>query len=67
VVLGEGETCVSLFAYEQARLTELMRVWAQGVQRLHVLVPEGRVLGDVANALGSYRGSWLVTASATVA
>ncbi|MDI3491099.1 MAG: hypothetical protein PWP11_2376 [Thauera sp.] len=52
VVPGEGETCVSLFAYEQARLTELMRVWAQGGQRLHVLVPEGRVLGDVANALG---------------
>jgi uncharacterized repeat protein (TIGR03837 family) len=52
VVLGEGETCVSLFAYEQARLPELMRVWARGPQRLRVLVPEGRVLGDVARALG---------------
>jgi uncharacterized repeat protein (TIGR03837 family) len=52
VVLGEGEICVSLFAYEQPRLPALMRVWAQGAQRLHVLVPEGRVLGDVEGALG---------------
>ena len=51
VVLGEGEIYVSLFAYEQPRLSGLMQVWAQGEQRLHVLVPEGRVLGDVAGAL----------------
>lgn len=52
VLAGHDETCVSLFAYEQARLPGLIRLWTQGAQRLHVLVPEGRVLCDVERALG---------------
>lgn len=52
VLAGHDETCVSLFAYEQARLPGLIHLWTQGAQRLHVLVPEGRVLCDVERALG---------------
>ena len=47
----EGAVWVSLFAYEQAALPALMRVWAGGASALTVLVPEGRVLSDVRRAL----------------
>lgn len=43
---------LSLFAYEQPELPALMQVWRDGVRPVVALVPEGRVLGDVARALG---------------
>ncbi|BEV71802.1 MULTISPECIES: elongation factor P maturation arginine rhamnosyltransferase EarP [unclassified Paludibacterium] len=38
---------VSLFAYENAAIGELMQHWAAGPQKIVCLVPEGRILGDV--------------------
>lgn len=43
---------MSLFAYEQPGLAELVPLWAEGTRPIVLLVPEGRVLGDLANALG---------------
>lgn len=43
---------VSLFAYEQPALAELVAAWAQGERPVLLLVPEGRVLGDLAAAVG---------------
>ncbi|MBN8442185.1 MAG: elongation factor P maturation arginine rhamnosyltransferase EarP [Thauera sp.] len=43
---------VSLFAYEQPDLPALLRAWERGPRPVVALVPEGRVLGDVARALG---------------
>lgn len=43
---------VSLFAYEQAGLPALLHAWSSGDRPLILLVPEGRVLGDVARAFG---------------
>lgn len=43
---------VSLFAYEQPALADLLDAWAQGPRPLLLLVPEGRVLGDLARACG---------------
>ncbi len=43
---------VSLFAYEQVGLPALMHAWSGGDRPVVLLVPEGRVLGDVARALG---------------
>ncbi len=43
---------ISLFAYEQAALPALAEVWATGAQAIRLLVPEGRVVGDVAHAFG---------------
>ncbi|HQZ01520.1 MAG TPA: elongation factor P maturation arginine rhamnosyltransferase EarP [Thauera sp.] len=51
VTLQDDALCASLFAYEQAALPALMRVWAAGSQPLDLLVPEGRILGDVCRAL----------------
>ena len=42
---------VSLFAYEHPGLAGLLQAWSDGDLELVVLVPEGRVLGDVARAL----------------
>ncbi|WP_341646680.1 elongation factor P maturation arginine rhamnosyltransferase EarP [Thauera sp. SDU_THAU2] len=47
-----GDTCVSLFAYEQPALPALLQAWMKGLRRTHLFVPEGRVLADVARALG---------------
>ncbi|MCC4114521.1 elongation factor P maturation arginine rhamnosyltransferase EarP [Aromatoleum toluclasticum] len=43
---------VSLFAYEQPQLPELLRVWAAAPRPTLLLVPEGRVLGDVLRFFG---------------
>lgn len=44
---------VSLFAYEQPELAQLIPLWAEGTRQVVLLVPEGRVLGDLARALGA--------------
>lgn len=47
------QACViSLFSYEQHALPELMSVWAASAQPLELLVPEGRVLPDLARHFG---------------
>ncbi len=47
------EAClISLFAYENAGLADWLEVMANAAQATHLLVPEGRVLGDVARWLG---------------
>lgn len=43
---------VSLFAYEQPALPALLQVWQQGAGTVQLLVPEGRVCGDVAHHFG---------------
>jgi len=42
------ETRVSLFCYENPALPELLRVWEQSATPITCLVPEGRVLSQVA-------------------
>lgn len=52
-IAGGGDAlCVSLFAYEQPDLPALFECWREGARDMRVLVPESRVLGDVARALG---------------
>lgn len=46
---------VSLFAYEQPELLPLVERWQQSETPVVVLVPEGRVLPDLARALGRER------------
>ena len=43
---------ISLFAYENAGLASWLDVLAAGATPTHLLVPEGRILGDVARWLG---------------
>lgn len=43
---------VSLFSYENGNIPELFDVWAGGAQRMLCLVPEGRVLPQVAAWVG---------------
>ncbi|MFC5768850.1 elongation factor P maturation arginine rhamnosyltransferase EarP [Thauera sinica] len=43
---------LSLFAYEQPDLPSLMQAWRSGGRPVVALVPEGRVLADVARGLG---------------
>ncbi|MCK6408455.1 MAG: elongation factor P maturation arginine rhamnosyltransferase EarP [Thauera sp.] len=51
-IYGGGDALrVSLFAYEQPELPALFECWRHGARDLLVLVPESRVLGDVARAL----------------
>lgn len=47
-----GELRVSLFAYENPRLAPLLEVWAAGEDPLVCLVPEDRVLPQIADWLG---------------
>jgi len=47
-----GAQLISLFAYENAGLASWFDAMAADVQAAHVLVPEGRVLGDVERWLG---------------
>ncbi len=47
-----GELCVSLFGYENAGLAELLAAWQRGPAPVTCLVPEGRIVPDVATALG---------------
>jgi uncharacterized repeat protein (TIGR03837 family) len=49
---AEGAQLISLFAYENAGLASWLDVLATDSQPTHLLVPEGRVLGDVAKWLG---------------
>ncbi|MBI3145902.1 MAG: elongation factor P maturation arginine rhamnosyltransferase EarP [Pseudogulbenkiania sp.] len=48
----EGEWRVSLFSYDTPAAGELLQAWAAGSQPVRVLVPEGKVLGDVAGVFG---------------
>jgi uncharacterized repeat protein (TIGR03837 family) len=43
---------ISLFAYERPGLSALLHLWAAGAHPVVLLVPEGRVVADVARALG---------------
>lgn len=47
-----GARRVSMFAYEQPRLPALMAVWASGGAPIRLIVPEGRVIADVAAFFG---------------
>lgn len=47
-----GETRVSLFAYENPGVAGLLQAWADGAQPVLCLVPEGRVLPQVAAFFG---------------
>ncbi len=47
-----GTLKVSLFAYENAALTGLFDVWADGAQPVLCLVPEGRILPQVGEYFG---------------
>ena len=49
--VADAALLVSLFAYEQPDLAGLLRTWSDGDREVVLLVPEGRVLGDVARAL----------------
>ncbi|WP_114648858.1 elongation factor P maturation arginine rhamnosyltransferase EarP [Pseudothauera hydrothermalis] len=42
---------VSLFAYDHAQLAELLAVWCAGPRPMCLLVPEGRIVCDLAAAL----------------
>lgn len=46
------DLCISLFAYQHPALGDLLKRWASGSQRVHLLVPEGRMLTEVERALG---------------
>lgn len=46
------ELCVSLFAYENAGLAQLLDCWSRATHPVTCLVPEGRVLASVAGVFG---------------
>ncbi|MDP1194645.1 elongation factor P maturation arginine rhamnosyltransferase EarP, partial [Klebsiella pneumoniae] len=48
----DGARLISLFAYENAGLAGWLDVLSTDGRATHLLVPEGRVLGDVARWLG---------------
>ncbi|HJV25758.1 MAG TPA: elongation factor P maturation arginine rhamnosyltransferase EarP [Aromatoleum sp.] len=48
----EGARWVSLFAYEQPWIADLLHLWAADAQPTVVLLPEGRVVGDVLRHFG---------------
>ncbi len=52
VEVAPSARLLSLFAYENAGLAQWLQVLAEGSQRYHLLVPEGRVLADVQRWLG---------------
>jgi uncharacterized repeat protein (TIGR03837 family) len=52
VTVVPGARLISLFAYENAALPSLFRAMETGVHTIHLLVPEGRVMGDVSAYLG---------------
>jgi uncharacterized repeat protein (TIGR03837 family) len=47
-----GALNVSLFAYEHPAVGDLLQAWVDGGRPLRLLVPEGRVVGDVARFFG---------------
>ncbi|WP_025127182.1 elongation factor P maturation arginine rhamnosyltransferase EarP [Pseudomonas sp. PH1b] len=52
VAPAAGARLMSLFAYENAGLGSWLQALASDVQPTHLLVPEGRILGDVQRWLG---------------
>lgn len=52
VVPAQGARLISLFAYENAGLAGWLDALAQEAQATHLLVPQGRILGDVQAWLG---------------
>nr|WP_315412388.1 elongation factor P maturation arginine rhamnosyltransferase EarP [uncultured Pseudomonas sp.] len=52
VLATEGARLISLFAYENAGLGRWLDVLASDERPTHLLVPEGRILGDVQRWLG---------------
>ncbi|WP_219061671.1 elongation factor P maturation arginine rhamnosyltransferase EarP [Pseudomonas sp. UMAB-08] len=52
VVPAEGARLISLFAYENAGLASWLEALAADSRPTHLLVPEGRVLGDLQHWLG---------------
>jgi uncharacterized repeat protein (TIGR03837 family) len=46
-----GQLAISLFAYENRAVTNLLEAWADGSQSMLCLVPESRVLKSVSEAL----------------
>jgi uncharacterized repeat protein (TIGR03837 family) len=66
---AEGARLISLFAYENVGLGSWLDVLAQGDRPTHLLVPEGRVLGDVQAWCGTEAlaaGAVFVTGALTV-
>ena len=64
-----GELLVSLFSYENAGLAELLECWRQALFPVTCLVPEGRVLPQIAAVLGLHelrRGDVVERGSLTV-
>lgn len=64
-----GALLVSLFAYDQPGLVELMRAWRDGDREILLLVPEGRIVagvarffGDAALSVGACRSAGRLTA-----
>ncbi|WP_024303756.1 elongation factor P maturation arginine rhamnosyltransferase EarP [Pseudogulbenkiania sp. MAI-1] len=49
---AEGELRISLFSYATPAAGELLQAWAAGNRPVRVLVPVGKVLGDVAAIFG---------------
>lgn len=52
IVRAPGAQLISLFAYENTGLASWLDVLAADDEPTHLLVPEGRILGDVAHWLG---------------
>lgn len=52
IVRAPGAQLISLFAYENTGLASWLDVLAADDEPAHLLVPEGRILGDVAHWLG---------------
>jgi uncharacterized repeat protein (TIGR03837 family) len=52
VFAADGARLISLFAYENAGLASWLDVLAADARPTHLLVPEGRILGDVQRWLG---------------
>lgn len=51
--LPRSTLLVSLFGYEQPALPELLETWAEGEESVALLVPEGRIVPDVARFFGA--------------
>lgn len=43
---------ISLFAYENPAIGELVAAWKQSAQPIHCLVPEGKILGSINQCIG---------------
>ena len=61
---GDGETVVSLFAYENPAVDALLAQWRDGDAPVVLLVPEGRISGALARFFGLPKFAAGTTASA---